>query len=164
MSPAELLGSLVLFEALSREEIESLARALVVRSVVPGDCIFKQGGPSSSMYVIEAGVMELSRCTAQAADQLLGRIGAGECVGELGLITQSPRAFTVKALTPGKVLELPGSGLSELLRSNANLNAEMEGSVRKRLAQLNRSEAEKAAHLGDQPPDILARVKAFFRV
>jgi small-conductance mechanosensitive channel len=163
LSPAEQLASLVLFEALSREEIESLARALIVRPLAPGDTVFEQGAVSSSIYVIEAGVMELSRCTAPADDRPLGRIGAGECIGELGFITGSPRAFTVTALTHGKVLELPGCRLADLLRSNADLNADMERSVRKRLAQLDGAEV-KAAQLAEQPEDIFARIKAFFGV
>jgi small-conductance mechanosensitive channel len=164
MSPAELVASLPLFEALSREEIESLAPALVGQAVAPGDTIFEQGAASSSIYLVEAGVMELSRCTGQADNRLLGRIGPGECIGELGFFTGSPRAFTVKSLTHGRVLELPRSNLTNLLQSNADLNAEMERCVRKWLAQLDREDVAKIAHMADRPADILARIKAFFQV
>jgi small-conductance mechanosensitive channel len=164
MSLAELLRSLILFEALSREEIDRLAHELVVHSVAPGDSIFEEGSVSSSVYVIEAGIFELSRCSTQPGSRALGRIGAGEYIGELGLMTASPRAFTLKSLTNGKILELPGGSLAKLLQSNAALNAEMERSVRKGLALLHRDDAARIVHPTDPPADMLASIRAFFGV
>jgi CRP-like cAMP-binding protein len=79
-----------------------------------------------SIFVIEAGVMEISRNNSESGAETLGRLGAGEYVGELGLITNSPRAFTLKSLTHARVLELPGASLRHLLQSNEALNAAME--------------------------------------
>ncbi|SKA29898.1 Small-conductance mechanosensitive channel [Enhydrobacter aerosaccus] len=164
MSVGELLRSLTLFEALSQEEVDRLARDLIVQSVSPGDTIFEQEAISSSIYVIEAGVLELSRESGQSGSRVLGRIGAGEYIGELGLITGSPRSFTLKALTHGKALELPGAALAKLLHSNAALNAEMERSVRKGLAQIHRDDAARDVAPTDQPADLFAQIRMFFRV
>src|SRR5262249_43851247 len=82
MSAVELLRSLTLFEALSREEVERLTSELVGQSVAPGDTIFEEGAVSSSIFVIEVGVFELSRHSGQSSSRFLGRIGAGEYIGE----------------------------------------------------------------------------------
>jgi small-conductance mechanosensitive channel len=164
ISSVELLGSLVLFEALSQEELAALAKELILHSVEPGDTIFGQGAVASSIYVIEAGVMETSRHDPQSVNGLLSRIGAGEYIGELGLITGAPRACTMKALTHGRVQELRGDSLARLLQTNKALNAAMERSVRKGLAMLEQEGATRADHPAEKAIDLFARIRAFFRV
>ncbi len=51
-----------------------------------------------------------------------GRLEAGEYIGELGLITSSPRAFTLKSLTHAHIFEMPGDSLIRLLKSDVALN------------------------------------------
>jgi CRP-like cAMP-binding protein len=114
--------------------------------------------------VIEAGVVEISRHKPESGVETLGRLGAGEYVGELGLITNSPRAFTLKSLTIARVLELPGASLRHLLQSNTALNAAMERSVRRGLALLDRDEAVRAALPSEQTSDLFSRIRAFFHV
>jgi small-conductance mechanosensitive channel len=164
MSPLELLGSLVLFEALSRQELETLCGKLIVHVVEPGETIFEQGAASTSIYIIQAGVMEISHRNSEGLDETFGRIGVGEYIGELGLITNSPRALTMKSLTDGHVLELPGASLIDLLKSNAALNTAMEKSVRKGLALLDRDDAARTIHPQEQSVDIFGRIKAFFGI
>lgn len=164
MPTIELLGSLVLFEALSPAEIETLAEALIVHSFEPGDLLFSQGAPATSIFVAEAGVMEISRQVGEGKSDVLGRIGAGEYIGELGLITNSPRAFSLTALTHGRALEVPGESLTALLSSNKALNAAMERSVRRGMDLLDRDDAARAVHPVERTTDLFARIRAFFNV
>jgi CRP-like cAMP-binding protein len=164
MVPIELLGSLILFEALSKAELEALVAALIVHSTEPGETIFEQGDVATSIFVIEAGVLEVSRHNSESGAETLGRLGAGEYVGELGLITNSPRAFTLKSLTLARVLELPGTSLRHLLQSNTALNAAMERSVRRGLALLDRDEGVRASLPSHQTSDLFAHIRAFFHV
>lgn len=164
MSTVELLGSLALFEALSPGQLEVLAKDLLARVVEPGDTIFEQGAVARSLYVIESGVMEATRRDSHAVDHDSGRFGAGGYVGELGLITGMPRAYTLKALTEGRVLELGGDSLTRLLKFNGALNATMERSVRKGLALIERQDSAAADHSTEHEADLLARVRAFFHV
>jgi small-conductance mechanosensitive channel/CRP-like cAMP-binding protein len=160
---AGLLASLLIFESLSSEEIEQLASKLVVHDVEPGDVIFQQGSTDKSIYVVRRGVLEAVRRDAAGIDEKLGRLGAGEYVGELGLITGMPRPVTITAITHGLILELPGDSLCKLLDSNAALNAAMERSVRRGLALLDRDPGARSGQT-EHAPDLLARIKAFFRL
>jgi small-conductance mechanosensitive channel len=164
MPHSELLGSLILFEALSPAELEALAAALIVHSTEPGEVIFEQGDVATSIFVIEAGVMEIWRYSSELGAQMLGRLGAGEYVGELGLITNSPRAFTLRSLTRARVLELPGVSLRDLLQSNEALNAAMERSVRRGLDMLDRDDGARATLPSEQTPDLFARIRLFFQI
>jgi small-conductance mechanosensitive channel len=160
---AGLLASLVIFESLSPAEIEQLAENLIVHDVEPGDVIFQQGSTDRSIYVVRRGVLEAVRRDTAGNDEKLGRLGAGEYVGELGLITGMPRPVTIIAITRGLILELPGESLCKLLDSNAALNAAMERSVRRGLALLDRDPGARSGHT-EPAPDLLARIKAFFRL
>jgi small-conductance mechanosensitive channel len=164
MSPVELLEYLVLFEELPREQLEGLADSLVMHVVEPEDAIFEQGTASSALYVIASGVMEICRHTSDTGETSLGRVGAGEYVGEIGLITGAPRAFTIRAVTHGKVLELPGESLAAMMRSSAPLKAALERSARRGLAMIERDDAARAVHPSDESLDAFARVRAFFGI
>jgi CRP-like cAMP-binding protein len=153
-----------LFEALSSAELEAPAAALIVRSTEPGDVIFEQGDVATSIFVIEDGVMEICRNSSGSGAQMLGRLGAGEYVGELGLITNSPRAFTLRSLTHARVLELPGVSLRHLLQSNQALNAAMERSVRRGLDMLDRDDGARASLPSERTPDLFARIRLFFHI
>lgn len=162
LSPAALLGATVLFEALVPAELDALAGQLVPHLVEAGTVLFQQGSTGTSIYVVEAGVMEITRALHGADRKVLGRVGPGEYIGELGLITGAPRGVTMTALTRGRVLEVPGESLTELLRANGNLSAAMERSVRRGLDLLERDDAARAAQPDAHEPALLARMRAFF--
>ncbi len=160
--PIDLLGGLVIFEALTQEDLEKLVEHLAIHIVEPGDVIFAQGTNSTSIFVIAAGVMEMVRQAPHGSGQTVGHVGPGEYVGEIGLISGNPRACTMKALTHGRVLEVPGECIQWLLKTNKALNAAMELSVRRGLASLDRDDAALEAQPVAQMPDLFARIEAFF--
>lgn len=158
----ELLGSVLLFEDVAPEDLRTLAASLILHSLDPGTVVFEQGSAGTSIYIVQAGILELTRTSADGARQVLGRIGPGEYIGELGLITGAARGVTMAALTRGRVLELPGDSLTDLLRSNAALGAAMERSVRRGLDLLERDEAARHAQSEERSPALLTRIRAFF--
>lgn len=163
-SPIELLGALPPFQTLSTVEIETLAMTLIVHGIEPGDTIFEQGAAANSIYVVETGVMEASRHTPHVHEGSLIRIGAGEYIGELGLIAGAPRAFTLKALTRGRVLELPGDALRPLLQENAALSAAMKRSAESSLASIERVDAAHEPRLVNPTATLVERARAFLRL
>lgn len=162
VTPAELLSAVVLFEALSADEIAGMVANLVTSVIEPGDTIFEQGDVATSFYIIEAGVIEIARKMPNGPSQTIGRIGPGEYIGEIGLITGSPRAYTMKALTHARIAEVSGKCLKDLLKANKALHAAMERSVRRGLDLLDRDDAARAVEPAEHRTDLLARMKAFF--
>ncbi|EJL33393.1 mechanosensitive ion channel family protein [Novosphingobium sp. AP12] len=164
LSRVDLLGSLVLFESLSRKELDELSGHLRPHDVAPGDVIFEEGAEAHAIFVIETGVIELSRIGSGNVATPIGRIGPGEYVGEIGLMTGAQRAFTMKALTAARVLELPGDCIRLLVQGNARLAHTMEGSVKKGLAWLERDTAARESEPIEPSADLLGRVRAFWRL
>ncbi len=162
-SQAELLASLILFESLATPQIEELAGQLIRHRPDAGDTLFEEGSTGRSLYVVRSGVFEISRADGRGGRFVHGRIGPGEYLGEISMMSGDPRPVTVTALTTGEVLELPRHALATLLEQDKGLSAALERSVQRGLALLNRDAAARTCHPLDQNGSLLARIRDFLR-
>ena len=102
-----------------------------------GEVVFREGEPSRAVLLIAAGEVEVLKAMP-GGHVLLGRAGAGEVVGEMGVLEGRPRSATVRALVPvaGELLEHdaflarisgdPELAYTALLRLSARLRAANE--------------------------------------
>ena len=65
----------------------------------PGQVIFKKGDKGDSIYLIIHGEVEILDVEPGKPEKVIGKLGAGECFGELELITNSPRLATIRSRT-----------------------------------------------------------------
>jgi len=160
-SDADLLGSIVLFESLTGLQIEGLVKSLTTCTFQAGDTMLEQGSLGRSLYVIRAGVFEISR-RQESGDRLVyGRVGPGEYLGEISMMSGDPRPFFVEALTKGSILELPRSALEALLSQDGHLCVALEASVERGMAWLDRDDAARNCHQLDADGSLLARIRSF---
>ena len=63
-----------------------------------GDALFLEGDPSDVVYLIESGIVAV---TKERSDEpvLLGRVEAGEFLGEMGVVEEMPRSASARAET-----------------------------------------------------------------
>lgn len=87
---------------------EAFARFGIVQDLDAGQVVFAEGGPSISLVLVIKGELEVVVGGKQVA-----RVGENYSVGEMGLLLDMPRAGTVAATKPSKVLEL---GREDILR------------------------------------------------
>jgi CRP-like cAMP-binding protein len=111
--------------------------------------------------VIAAGIVELVRDSG-AAREVIGRIGAGEYVGEVGLLTGAPHAVTATAHTYCEVWRIPREAVAPLLSSNAVLAAHFDRSVRRGLGILQREVAMRASPSIGPAGQLLSRIRSIF--
>jgi small-conductance mechanosensitive channel/CRP-like cAMP-binding protein len=156
-----LLRDIVLFEALEGEQLAELAAHLVPRSLEPAAVLFAQGGTDATLFIVVSGILEISQRTDQSGQQRTGFIGAGEYIGEIGLLTGAAYAATATAYTHCKLYGLDCHVLKPLLAVNSNLFAEFDRSARRGLAILNRAVAVRATDEG-AGVSLLHRIRAFF--
>jgi small-conductance mechanosensitive channel/CRP-like cAMP-binding protein len=163
LAPREVLGDLVLFERLQPMQLEELASRLTTRLLEPGDVLFPESEADATLYVVASGVLEMTRATGTMTSLTLGRIGAGDYIGELGLLTGSPHAATARARTHCVVYQLRREAIAGLLETNAEVAAQLEKSVRRGLELVSRKVA--AAATGDVGVrgQLLQRIRRFFR-
>ncbi len=111
----QLLSASHLFAGLDPDERDAIARELHWVRLAGGEELFSAGDPAHSVYTVVTGRVAVER---DGADPL--EIGAGEPVGELGLLTGSPRSATVRAVRDTVLAELSQEAFRRLVESHAD--------------------------------------------
>lgn len=110
---AEAVRGLALFAGLDGEQIDRLAGVCAVAAFAPGEAIFREGEPGDVMYVLLRGEAAVSLAEIPAP---VGVVAAGECLGEVALLTRAPHSATATATSPVEAAALGHRDLAELVR------------------------------------------------
>ncbi|HET6603484.1 MAG TPA: EAL domain-containing protein [Xanthomonadaceae bacterium] len=80
----------------------------------PGQVLFREGDPPGSAFLIEHGRLEITT-TRQGDSIVLGRLGAGDLLGEMAVIDDAPRTATVTALEASSLLVIDRGQIADRL-------------------------------------------------
>jgi CRP-like cAMP-binding protein len=105
----------------------------------------------------------MTRATGKTTSLTLGRIGAGEYIGEIGLLAESPHESTARARTHCVVYQLRRDTIAGLLETNAEVAAALEKAVRRGLELVSRKVAATAAGDVGIRGQLVQRIRRFFR-
>lgn len=131
----ELLKSCELFKSLSVEDLKHLYESMSTLHVKTGNVLIKQGEPSDCLYVLLSGRL----ITVTENGEKRGYVGRGETVGEMGLISQTPRSATVSALRDSMLLKLDQSHFDRLWKKNPSVLFEVSKIITQRLQRVLKS-------------------------
>jgi CRP/FNR family transcriptional regulator, cyclic AMP receptor protein len=120
------LSEVPLFSALSKRDLQLVARAAEDVNVDAGKVLVTEGSAGTEFFVIVGGKARVTRRGRKVAD-----LGPGQFFGELALLDRAPRNATVVAETPMELLVLGQ-------REFAALIDEVPGLAHKLLAGLAR--------------------------
>ena len=101
------VGDLPLFCAFEEGTLQQLLNSLELRSFTQGDMLIEEGEEADGVFLICYGEVDISRRTQEGETIDLATVGAGSLVGEMGLITNSPRVATATASDEVWALVLP---------------------------------------------------------
>ena len=104
------LGSIGLFSALSRKELQRVARVSDEVKVKAGHELARQGDVGREMFVLVEG-----EATVRRNGRKVSTIGPGSAVGELSLLDRGPRTATVTCDSDCVVLVLGAREFTSLL-------------------------------------------------
>ena len=104
--PAAFLAAQPAFQALDRAALQELAAELESKDLLAGETLFACGDPRDAIFFILSGRIGLAAQIPQ--DRALPErvLGAGQAVGEIGLVAAGPHAGTAWVLENAKVLRL----------------------------------------------------------
>src|SRR5512135_3928430 len=95
------LKAIPLFSHLSQEEAHRLAAFATETSLAEGQILMKQVDYSTELIAIEEGTADVLRDGEKIAS-----LGAGDLIGEMGLLSREPRNADVIATSPMRVFKL----------------------------------------------------------
>ncbi|MBK7042757.1 MAG: patatin-like phospholipase family protein [Rhodanobacteraceae bacterium] len=110
----ELFGHVPWFATLPEQARVLLAAGCDWRRVAGGEALFFEGEASDAVYLLVNGSLAAFQNDGHGGSQLVGRIMAGESVGELGVLISRPRSATVRALRDSELVRLPATHLDVL--------------------------------------------------
>jgi CRP-like cAMP-binding protein/Fe-S-cluster-containing hydrogenase component 2 len=117
-----LLGQLLPMERLV------LANLMQPLHVARGELIMRQGEAADALYLIESG-----QVLVEQSGQTVATLGEGDFFGEMALLTNQPHRASVRALTPGEVLVLPGIEFHRLIEQRPDLEAQLRTVIERRI-------------------------------
>jgi len=124
---SELCRSTPLFAGLDDATLGRLAALTRERVFVPDEVLFRQGDRGKSLFIIARGaVAVVSEDVARGGDPtVLDVLGGGDVLGEMALLTGSPRMATARAVTTVTVGEIERAAFEDLMRTQPHLRQEI---------------------------------------
>jgi GNAT superfamily N-acetyltransferase len=109
----EVVDRVDLFAGLEEEQLQRLAGACTHGTFRPGTDIFVQGQSCEEMYLILEGKVAIH---IDGRSEPIGTVRAGECLGEIAVLTGGEHSATARAVTPVEVGILRNTDLQSLVR------------------------------------------------
>ena len=140
---------------LTQAERAALTAAGHVKVWQPGEVLATQGGPPTSLFVIQRGWVKISATNYRGDDAPLAARGPAEIVGEMGPISGLPRIATISAIDEVHALVLAREKFLGVLRARPRIAEELLRTTVIRLQQSDRLRLESG---GPDFPQRLAAV------
>jgi CRP-like cAMP-binding protein len=95
---ADFLRASDLFENQPDEVIGAVLAQGEVLAFGPGDVVFRQGDKGDRLFIVKEGVLEILAQPSDSSETLpIAYLGKGEVLGEIALLTGSPRSATARS-------------------------------------------------------------------
>jgi NTE family protein len=136
----DLLANTPLFSSFTRHELSDIAKLFSERIYPRGSEIFHEGEEGETFCVVASGEIEV---WAGDPPQLLNRLGPGEVLGEMALLSEGRRTATVKAARVAELLELDRDSFNRFLATNPKVLQYFSTLLTRRLAAAHRGEVRR---------------------
>src|ERR1700716_2536694 len=148
-STIDLLRHTKVFAALNDEQLRKLASLLKERQFNANQMIFSQGDAADALYLIVDGRVKVTATDASGRERVLTFSGAGDVLGEMGLVTREPRSATVVATTKVSLLQLTQDDFDAVTANDvAVLRGLLQVITQRREATDQRAQEESSATTG----------------
>ena len=107
-----------------------------------GTVLAAEGDYLAEMYVLRSGSAELIVGGSDARTQVVARLGPGETIGEMSLLTREPASVTVRAVDDVELLVLKDADLEALMERLPRIPRNIIGILSARLTRMTRLAAK----------------------
>jgi NADH dehydrogenase len=99
----------------------------------PCEVIFRQGDRGDRLYIVVDGEVEMVKEEPGKSGEVLARLGAGECFGEMALVNDTPRMATARSVTSVNLLTVDRNGFQALFACHPPLRRMFQQLIEERL-------------------------------
>jgi alkyl hydroperoxide reductase subunit AhpC len=123
------------FPDLTGPGIDALAERAEKVSLAAGETIVAEGDPADRFYVIARGEVAVSRRSPEGEEIDLATLGPGQFFGEVGILAETRRTATVRAIEDVELLALSWEEFQAALEQSDSTHRDFSEIVHERLAQ-----------------------------
>ncbi|MFM1943913.1 MAG: hypothetical protein RI897_2895 [Verrucomicrobiota bacterium] len=123
-----------------------------VQDYIPGEVIFNEGDSGEYAFLIMSGEVEILKEIGEPEPKVIARLGVGEIVGELAVISHSPRTAAARAATPVRIRILSKADIEQELEKLSPWVSKMISGLTGRFIDLRDKYLELERKLQDKQP------------
>jgi NTE family protein len=142
-SSRDAAGVRTVFDGVPADRLAQVLDRLERRRFAAGSTVIAQGDAAQNMYVIEAGVAEIFYVDSEGVEHSVGRVLAGDTLGEMGLFTGQTASATVRAAVDLELALLDESEFERLAGEFPVVYRNLGVILSERLARTNRLAARR---------------------
>lgn len=118
------------FRGVPEKAVPELLERAVARSCAPGEVVYEEGAEGASMFLIQEGSVRVDSKRPDGTTVQLTILPAGECFGQVAVLTGRPRVATVTAREGTLLLEISKAGVEDVISRHADLKEFLERKMR----------------------------------
>jgi len=147
-----LLREVATFDILDAEALRILAISAEVRTLAPGEALFRAGETADCAYVLVSGIVNLVTEVPGGEPKVLHKVKPGTLLGETALVAATPRPATALAAEAASVMRISRSTFLRMLEGYPQAAKKLRRAFAKRLESTMRALDRVRASLEEVPP------------
>jgi CRP-like cAMP-binding protein len=118
----EALGKVPLFSKLEQSKLKLLAFTSELQTFEDGEVVFHEGEAADCAFVVLDGEADIfAKTTTDGGEVVVGTLHSNQLLGELGVLTTSPRSATIRAKGRLMMLRIGCDMFLKLLAENPSV-------------------------------------------
>ncbi|MBI5497005.1 MAG: Flp pilus assembly complex ATPase component TadA [Deltaproteobacteria bacterium] len=149
-----ILDQVEFFRPLPEQLKRQLESRLVKKTLKTGEILFNQGDPGDAMYMVWSGQLAVfltDNALGLCVD--LAKLGPGQSIGEMALVTGQPRSASVRAMEESQLLGVSRDIFYALVQAAPQVGIMVAGVLAKRLDTVNKQQGIEFGTLKGRTPD-----------
>jgi len=130
----EILGSVPVFEGLSKRQLRQVAAVSEVVDYMAGHSIVREGEIGDTFYVVLHGQAKVT-----VKGRTIHRAVPGDHFGEISLLDGGPRTATVSSETPMRLLSISRKSFLRAIEKDPQISFAMMGTMARMIRRVDRS-------------------------
>ena len=146
---------------LSPELLDELAERCWPVTFEAGSVILQQGDAGSSMFIVLDGAARVTVSGTPSGERELAVLASGDFLGEMSLLTGTPRTATVTAVTALQAVEITKETMEAVFATAPDLLERFGAVLAERQTHLDRMASRSEDHAAVER-DLVTRMRTFF--
>ena len=118
----------------SADDLSEVVGTATVEKFAAGDTVFREGDAGDCLQLIRRGSVTISR-EIGGREIVLAYVPAGQYVGEMALVSDSPRSATVRAAVATETVRLEGTAFKRLMEQHPDVRRRVREVYKERLTE-----------------------------